>query len=157
MIIRVRPSSLNKNKTKLWRGNYKAKILDSKIRSSHALSKSAVPDTDHDNVGKKYNSTFHGGNSTRPLADRDTGRQAGSDDYFRLFHSMSEECHKEPAQRMQNAPKTGCILCLSLGRIRIGAPYRWNYFNSLNLSTKESWAPPNESGPGWIIYNFYIN
>ena len=76
MIIRVRPSSLNKNKTKLWRGNYKAKILDSKIRSSHALSKSALPDTDHDNVGKKYNSTFHGGNSTRPLADRDTGRQA---------------------------------------------------------------------------------
>ena len=73
MIIRVRPSFLNKNKTKFWRGNYKAKILDSKIRSSHALSKSTVPDTDHDNVGKKYNSTFHGGNSIRPLAEINPG------------------------------------------------------------------------------------
>ena len=69
MIIRVRLSSLNRNKTKFWRGNYKAKILDSKIRTSHALSKSNMPDTKHDNVGKKYNSTFHGGKSNRLLAD----------------------------------------------------------------------------------------
>ena len=72
MIIRVRLSSVNKNKTKLWRGNYKAKILDSKIRTSHALSKSNMPDTEHDNVGKKYNSTFHGGKSNRQFSQTDT-------------------------------------------------------------------------------------
>ena len=74
MIIRVIFSSLNRNKTKLWRGNYKAKILDSKISSSHALSISNMPDTEHDNVGKKYNSTFHGGNSSRLLTDTGTDR-----------------------------------------------------------------------------------
>ena len=84
MIIRVRPSSLNKNKTKLWRGNYKAKILDSKIRSSHALSISSMPDIAHDNVGKKYNSTFHGGSSLALAGSSQTQAQT-SDNYLQLF------------------------------------------------------------------------
>ena len=84
MIIRVIFSSLNRNKTKLWRGNYKAKILDSKISSSHALSISNMPDTEHDNVGKKYNSTFHGGSTIALVGSSQTQAQT-SDNYLQLF------------------------------------------------------------------------